>query len=135
MSIQISPATPASGPQSTTGPRIVAGDPGATAATGVAAQPTAQPAAQPPVQEAVATSPAKPVDTARLNEAVEAINSKLREGNQELRFAVDHDSGHVIVKVVDTTTDQTIRQIPSEVAIAISHSLEKLQGLLVRQEA
>jgi flagellar protein FlaG len=70
-----------------------------------------------------------------LNEAVEAINSKLREGNQELRFAVDHDSGHVIVKVVDTTTDQTIRQIPSEVAIAISHSLEKLQGLLVRQEA
>jgi flagellar protein FlaG len=48
---------------------------------------------------------------------------------------VDQQSGKTMVRVVDTATDQLIRQIPSEVAIAISHSLEKLQGLLVRQHA
>jgi flagellar protein FlaG len=41
----------------------------------------------------------------------------------------------MVVRVVDTATDQVIRQIPSEVALAISQSLEKLQGLLVRQQA
>jgi flagellar protein FlaG len=75
------------------------------------------------------------VDTARLKEAVDTINRKLQDSSQGLRFSVDNDSGRVVVRVVDTATDQTIRQIPSEVAIEISQSLEKLQGLLVRQQA
>ncbi len=79
--------------------------------------------------------PQQPADKARVDEAVDTINHKLQETNQQLRFAVDHDSGKMVVRVVDTATDQTIRQIPSEVAIAISQSLEKLQGLLVRQQA
>jgi flagellar protein FlaG len=79
--------------------------------------------------------PQDPVDSARVGAAVDAINRKLEEGSQQLRFAVDGDSGKMIVRVVDTATNQVIRQIPSEVAIAISHSLEQLQGLLVRQRA
>jgi len=79
--------------------------------------------------------PQDPIDSARVGAAVDAINRKLEEGSQQLRFAIDGDSGKMIVRVVDTATNQVIRQIPSEVAIAISHSLEQLQGLLVRQRA
>jgi len=131
MAIQISATLPAGSAQSiNTGPRPAASPPASPAAVeAVPVQSTAlppQPQPQPQRQ---------PVDKARVDEAVETINRKLQEGSQQLRFAVDHDSGKMIVRVVDTATDQTIRQIPSEVAIAISQSLEKLQGLLVRQQA
>jgi flagellar protein FlaG len=87
-------------------------------------------------------TPAEPADLPQsvahplpLHEAVAAINRKLEETSQNLRFSVDDGTGKLVVKVVDTATDQVIRQIPSEVAIAISRSLERLQGLLVRQQA
>jgi flagellar protein FlaG len=67
--------------------------------------------------------------------AVDAINRRLELAQTNLKFSVDHDIGKVVVKVVDPQTNQVIRQIPSEVAIAISQSLEKLQGLLVKHEA
>jgi flagellar protein FlaG len=128
MAIQISLTLPANGGQSlSTGPRPAATQP-SPAVAGNAQQ----------VQESVPQPQSQsqtPVDTARLNEAVDTINRRLQDSSQQLRFAVDHDSGRMVVRVVDTATDQTIRQIPSEVAIAISQSLEKLQGLLVRQQA
>jgi flagellar protein FlaG len=39
------------------------------------------------------------------------------------------------VRVVDTVTGEVIRQVPSEELLAISRSIDKLQGLLLRQEA
>jgi flagellar protein FlaG len=41
----------------------------------------------------------------------------------------------MVVKVVDTETDQVIRQIPSEEMLAIARNIDRLQGLLVKQEA
>ena len=125
MSIQISVTPPANGGQSlSTGARSAAIPPSATGGGNVQ------------VQESVPQPQSRaPVDTARLQEAVDTINRKLQDSSQGLRFSVDHDSGRMVVRVVDTATDQTIRQIPSEVAIEISQSLEKLQGLLVRQQA
>ena len=70
-----------------------------------------------------------------LRRAVESINRRLEQSVNNLRFSVDDDTGKVVVKVLDTATDQVIRQIPSEEALAISRSLEKLQGLLLNQQA
>src|SRR3954447_4563737 len=125
MPIQISVTPPANGGQSlSTGPRSGA----------IASAPTGGVSVQ--VQESAGQQQSRaPVDTARVEEAVDTINRKLQDSSQGLRFSVDHDSGKMVVRVVDTATDQTIRQIPSEVAIEISQSLEKLQGLLVRQQA
>jgi len=89
-----------------------------------------------PVNPAQAAEvPQSVVQPVPLHEAVAAINRKLEETSQNLRFSVDDGTGKLVVKVVDTATDQVIRQIPSEVAIAISRSLERLQGMLVRQQA
>ena len=66
--------------------------------------------------------------------AVESINRRLEQATNSLQFSVDRDN-RVIVKVVDSATGEVIRQMPTEEALAISRSLDKLQGLLLDQEA
>ena len=84
---------------------------------------------------------AAPAESARsmeqeaLKRAVESINRRLERSVNNLRFSLDGDTGKVVVKVVDAATDQVSRQIPSEEALAISRSLERLQGLLLDQQA
>jgi flagellar protein FlaG len=37
--------------------------------------------------------------------------------------------------VVDSSTDEVIRQIPSDEVIAISRSIDRLQGILLKHKA
>lgn len=72
---------------------------------------------------------------AQLSQATKTINDKIQSINSDIEFSVDDKSGGVIVKVSDLKTKEVILQIPSREAIAISASLEKLQGLLVKLHA
>jgi flagellar protein FlaG len=104
------------------------------------ASPAPQPAApaapaQPSTAAAQGPSAAATPSSEELKKAIDAINRRLDESSRNLQFSLDHDSGKMIVRVVDTATNEVIRQIPSEVALAISQSLEKLQGLLLKQRA
>ena len=118
------------------------------ASTGLTAAPTstsgsaAQRSPQPPadVARAGAVAAARSVETAdvdsrQLREAVDSINRQLTESSKNVRFSVDEDTGDVVVRVVDSETDQVIRQIPSEEVLAISQSIERLQGMLLHQKA
>ena len=40
-----------------------------------------------------------------------------------------------MVKVIDSNTQEVIKQIPSEEMIAIAKALDKLKGLLLQQKA
>jgi flagellar protein FlaG len=78
----------------------------------------------------------------QLNKAVEAINRVLRQSNQNLQFSVDDTTSKLIVKVVDTSTGELIRQVPSDVALAIAQSIDQFQashkiklGALLKQTA
>jgi len=82
-----------------------------------------------------ATPQVKRSTEADVANAVDTLNSFAATTAAALNFSTDKESGKTIVKVVDTATDQLIRQIPSEEAIAISHSIDKMQGLLVNQKA
>jgi uncharacterized FlaG/YvyC family protein len=75
------------------------------------------------------------VDATELNKAVSDINKSLQDRGQDLRFSIDSDSKRVVVKIIDQNTSQVLRQIPSEEALEISKSLDKLQGLLIKQNA
>jgi flagellar protein FlaG len=79
----------------------------------------------------------EPAATAKeVQQAADKINKALERFNSSsLEFSVDHDSGRTIVRVLDTQTKDVIRQIPNEETLAISKSLDKLQGLLIRQKA
>ncbi|WP_303786374.1 flagellar protein FlaG [Azovibrio restrictus] len=70
-----------------------------------------------------------------LQSSVDAMNDFVRSLNSALQFSIDEDTGKTVVKVVDMTNDQVIRQIPSEEALAIAKALDKLKGLLIQQQA
>ena len=87
-----------------------------------------------PVTAAKQTSGAS-ADDIKLDQAVEAINKFLKPVASSIEFSVDQDSGRTIVQVIDTDTQDVLRQFPSKQALAMSHELDKLQGLLIRDKA
>ncbi|NMF99666.1 flagellar protein FlaG [Aromatoleum toluolicum] len=74
-------------------------------------------------------------DSAQINQALEEVRKAISPVAQDLRFSIDDDTGRTVVKIIDSSTDEVIKQIPSEEVLAIAKALDKLRGLLVRQEA
>lgn len=74
-------------------------------------------------------------DAAELNAALERIREALAPVARNLQFSVDDDTGKTVVRIIDSSTNEVIKQFPSEEMLAISRSIDKLQGLLLRQEA
>lgn len=72
---------------------------------------------------------------AALTAAVNKLNELVAPALQTVQFSMDEEAGRMIVKVVDTATQKTIRQIPNEEVLAFSKTLGRLQGLVVRERA
>jgi flagellar protein FlaG len=75
------------------------------------------------------------VDKDTLAGAVKKLNEYVAPALQTIEFSLDHESKRMIVKVVDTATQKVLRQIPNEEVMAMSKTLDKLQGLVIRQTA
>lgn len=89
-----------------------------------------------PTQTVDAVAAAKtPPTVEQLTKAVKDINTTIQTLSQNLEFTVDNDSERVVVKIVDQQTKEVLRQIPTEEALEISKSLDRLQGLLIKQQA
>jgi flagellar protein FlaG len=74
-------------------------------------------------------------DKATLTSAVKKLNDYVAPALQTIEFSIDDETDRIVVKVVDTSTQKVLRQIPNEEVLAISKTLDKLQGLVVRQTA
>ncbi|MBB3211005.1 flagellar protein FlaG [Herbaspirillum sp. Sphag1AN] len=112
-----------------------AGDSGAYAPIQPANRPdpvvsTVAPVADPQFQNSSENSSDKDVAN-----AVDKLNDFARQNASDLDFSQDKETGKTIVRVVDTATDTVIRQIPSEEAIAIAKSIDKMQGVLINHKA
>jgi flagellar protein FlaG len=70
-----------------------------------------------------------------LNAAVKKLNESMPPSAQSLQFSIDEDSKDIVVKVIDQSTKEVVRQIPTEEALEIAKSLDKMRGLLIRQTA
>ena len=81
----------------------------------------------------VAASNPKPEE--QVKEAVQKIQGVVDNLAHNLRIPVDQDTGKTVVKVMDIHTDEVIRQIPTEEAISIARTLDKVQGLLLNDKA
>ncbi len=75
------------------------------------------------------------VNKAELETAVKKLNDLVAPALQTVQFSMDEQSERMIVKVVDTASKQVLRQIPNEEVLAMSKTLDKLQGLMIRQTA
>ena len=82
-----------------------------------------------------AESAKTPVDSGALRAATDKINQTMEALGNNLQFTVDTETSMNIVRVVDRATNETIRQFPSEETLAIAKTLDKLQGLLIRETA
>ena len=75
------------------------------------------------------------VDQSDLETAVKKLNDLVAPALQTVQFSIDAQSERLVVKVVDTASKQVLRQIPNEEVLAMSKTLDKLQGLMIRQTA
>lgn len=70
-----------------------------------------------------------------LEEAVSALSSRVQVVQRDLQFSIDDDSGQTIVKVIDSATEEVIRQIPPEELLALVKNLRDASGMLLEREA
>jgi flagellar protein FlaG len=68
-----------------------------------------------------------------VREAVDNIQKFVAQSTRDITFSIDQDAGFM-VKVIDRSSQDVIRQIPSEEVVAIAQALDKLQGLFVRDK-
>ncbi|KQQ33415.1 flagellar biosynthesis protein FlaG [Duganella sp. Leaf126] len=92
-------------------------------------------------------SPATSVDTANavkgspsldeVNRAVSELNQSPQAKSQGLEFSIDSDSKRTVVKVIDQSTKEVLRQIPTPEALEIAKAMEKTstKGVLIQQIA
>jgi len=64
------------------------------------------------------------VSREELQGIVEELNDFVQNVQRNLSFSVDDSSGKTVIRVVDTNTEELIRQIPSEDALRISRSIQ-----------
>ena len=67
--------------------------------------------------------------------ALDRVNDMLRPMARGLTFSRDTRTGETVVRVVDTQTNEVVRQIPNEDAIAIARALDRVQGMFVQVRA
>lgn len=76
-----------------------------------------------------------------LEKVVSQLNAYIQNTQRDVDFSVDDSTGRVVVRVIDSESEQVIRQIPSEDMLAISrHLLESLEteqpkGFLIELKA
>ena len=91
-----------------------------------------------PVAQAVTTQPQAPdlaEQSANLEQALKQLQDMVQSKANNLQFSVDDTTGKTVVRVIDSSNGSTIRQIPSEEALAIAQDIERMKGLLLRDSA
>ncbi|HDS1724760.1 flagellar protein FlaG [Pseudomonas putida] len=68
--------------------------------------------------------------TDKVKEAVAEIEKFLKASQRNLEFSMDEESGQIVVKVIATDSGKLIRQLPSEEALRIAHSLSDINSVL-----
>ncbi|AGF79643.1 flagellar protein FlaG [Desulfocapsa sulfexigens DSM 10523] len=64
-------------------------------------------------------------------ELLNQIKSLTEDGLYSVRFENNQEFNKLVVKVVDTKTDEVIRQVPAEEILGMQANLEDLRGKLV----
>ncbi|NVJ49486.1 MAG: flagellar protein FlaG [Gammaproteobacteria bacterium] len=82
------------------------------------------------------------VNAEKLQQKLDELTQSASNIQRSLRFQVDEFTGDTVIKVFDRSTDELIRQIPSEEMLTLSKRLKELNesesetstGILIRQE-
>lgn len=64
---------------------------------------------------------------AEVDDALNVVNKAAIFEQRSLSFMMDETSGRSIIKVIDRSTEQLIRQIPSEELLKVAQDIKRLQ--------
>ncbi|MFN2308627.1 MAG: flagellar protein FlaG [Gammaproteobacteria bacterium] len=74
------------------------------------------------------TTVAEPnVSSEALTQAVSDINNYVQSVRRELQFSIDETLGRTVIKVLDSETQEIVRQIPTEEVLALARYLSQLE--------
>ncbi|MBS1198574.1 MAG: flagellar protein [Proteobacteria bacterium] len=76
-----------------------------------------------------------PASLQDIEKATDQVKKFVSPVNNDIQFSIDDETGITVVKVVDKSTNEIIRQIPGDEILQIAKALDRLQGLLVKQQA
>ena len=65
-----------------------------------------------------------------LSTAIQSLNDMMSALDRNINFSVDPGTGKDIVRVTDSNTGKTIRQIPAQETLTFIQNLDKMIGLL-----
>lgn len=92
-------------------------------------------AAKDAVKETAAVEKTVVYDQEDLHRALDKINEKVQQVMREIKFSVDEKSDRVVIKVIDQSTKEIIREIPPEAVIDMAEQLDRAQGVLIKEKA
>lgn len=70
-----------------------------------------------------------------LEKALEAVNDSLKAWSTGMRFDMDKDAQQLVISIIDTTSGDVIKTIPSEAMLRIAKMIVQLQGAGVDTKA
>ena len=90
-----------------------------------------------PIEQAEQRQARKAADPKAMEQALRQLTDFAQNFQRSLQFSVDKASGQTVVRVLDATTKEVIRQIPSEEFLAIAERIRQQaevgSGLLVKE--
>ena len=100
--------------------------------------PPASRVGQSPVSPRPAGEISKEVDPKQMEEAATEMAEKMNQVasvfNTSLSFSVDKPTGKTVIKVMDTKTDELIRQIPPKEVLKLIGRMRNVMGMLLDLE-
>ena len=73
-------------------------------------------------------TPSQETQAGSVQEALEKVNESMKAWSTGVRFEIDEESEIMVVKLVDNTTGDTIRQMPSEAMLKVAKMIAEMRG-------
>lgn len=65
-----------------------------------------------------------------LQAAIDQLNHQMQKMNRSVNFSVDSASGKDVVRVTDSNTGKTVRQLPNEDMLQFIRNMENMVGMI-----
>jgi flagellar protein FlaG len=86
------------------------------------------------LEDAANTEHDKKAEKAEVEKAIDRALDVAKYFNREIHFEVEEELNIMVVKVIDSETEEVIRQIPPEEMVELSKNADDLKGLLIDTE-
>lgn len=88
------------------------------------------------VAPATTTQKAAEPSAEQLDNAVSKLNEYLQDVQRNLSFSIDKETGITVIKVIDSSTQEVVRQLPPDETLKLAAAIDKqIEAHLVQERA